>query len=124
MRRFQGVCLITRDVRRLREFYEHILQVQAEGDDGFVTFPTVGAGLSIFSKQGMEQMAPGSMSEIGSGSCTLEFEVDDVDSECERLREMNVPIVKPPTTQPWGLRSVWFRDPDGNLVNLYAQASA
>ena len=50
----------------------------------------------------------------------IEFEVEDVDQEFERLQAMNVEIVKPPTTQPWGRRSVWFRDPDGNIVNFYA----
>ena len=34
-----------------------------------------------------------------------------------------MPIVKPPTTQPWGRRSVWFRDPDGNIVNFYADVA-
>ena len=33
---------------------------------------------------------------------------------------MNAEIVKPPTTLPWGRRSVWFRDPDRNIVNSYA----
>lgn len=28
--------------------------------------------------------------------------------------------VKPPTNQPWGTRSIYFRDPDGNLVDFYA----
>ena len=34
--------------------------------------------------------------------------------------DMNVEIVKPPTTQSWARRSVWFRDPDGNIINFYA----
>jgi ketosteroid isomerase-like protein len=29
-----------------------------------------------------------------------------------------------PTTQPWGRRSVWLRDPDGNVVNLYQSLPA
>jgi catechol 2,3-dioxygenase-like lactoylglutathione lyase family enzyme len=28
--------------------------------------------------------------------------------------------VKGPTTQPWGTRSIYFRDPDGNLVDFFA----
>ena len=28
--------------------------------------------------------------------------------------------VQTPTTMPWGNRSALLRDPDGNLVNLYA----
>ncbi len=116
---FRGVCLITRDVRHLREFYEQVLRVKAEGDDNFATFPAIGAELSIFSVEGTEQMAPGSMRAAGTGSYSLEFQVEDVDAEYERLGAMGVPVVKPPTTQPWGLRSVWFRDPDGNLVNCF-----
>jgi len=27
--------------------------------------------------------------------------------------------VQKPTTMPWGNRSILFRDPDGNLVNLF-----
>jgi catechol 2,3-dioxygenase-like lactoylglutathione lyase family enzyme len=120
MRRFNGICVITNNVRQLREFYEHVLQVQAEGDDTFVAIPTTGATLSIFSEQGMEHMAAGSMKQAGNGRYTLEFEVADVDMEYERLRAMNIPIVKPPSTQSWGRRSVWFRDPDANIVNFYA----
>jgi len=32
--------------------------------------------------------------------------------------------VKPPTTQPWGNRSIYFRDPDGNLINFYSRVAA
>jgi len=29
--------------------------------------------------------------------------------------------VLPPSTMPWGNRSTLFRDPDGNLVNLFSR---
>jgi predicted ester cyclase len=37
---------------------------------------------------------------------------------------MGVPVVKPPETYPWGRRSAWFRDPDGNIINFYMVTSA
>jgi uncharacterized glyoxalase superfamily protein PhnB len=123
MRRLSGVCVITRDVGRLREFYQDVLQVDPVGDGDFVQFATEGAGLSLCAEQIMEQMAPGSTEGAGHGSCTLEFQVENVDGEFERLTKMKVPVVKPPTTQPWGLRSVWFCDPDGNIVNFYASVA-
>jgi catechol 2,3-dioxygenase-like lactoylglutathione lyase family enzyme len=43
-----------------------------------------------------------------------------VDGEAGKLRELGVELVLEPTTQPWGNRSVLFRDPDGNLVNFFA----
>jgi hypothetical protein len=57
MRLFNGICIITLDVRRLREFYRAVLQIDAQGDDAFVSFSPPGAALSIFSVQGMESMA-------------------------------------------------------------------
>lgn len=119
-RQFRSVCLITQDVPRLHNFYQDVLQVQAEGGANFVAFEPTGVPLTLFHKEGMEQMAPGSMQGAGTGNAVLEFEVEDVDEEYARLLELNIPIVKPPTTQPWGLRSVWFRDPDGNIVNFFA----
>ena len=46
------------------------------GEDVFVVFSTEGAALSIFSEQGMEKMASGSMDGTGCGSYTLDFEVE------------------------------------------------
>jgi len=117
-----GVCLVTGDVPRLRRFYHAVLEIAPEGDDAFVAFPVPGAVFSIYHAHGMEQMAPGSTQGMGIGSYTLEFEVADVDVEYARLQALGVTIVKPPATYPWGRRSVWFRDPDGNVVNFNAPA--
>lgn len=51
----------------------------------------------------------------------IEFEVGDVDAEFQRLRAMPIEWVKAPSTQPWGSRSIYLRDPDGNLLNLYTR---
>jgi catechol 2,3-dioxygenase-like lactoylglutathione lyase family enzyme len=56
------------------------------------------------------------------GSVMLEFQVGDVDAEFARLRgSMDFPIdfVLEPTTLKWGNRSIYFRDPDGNVVNFF-----
>jgi uncharacterized glyoxalase superfamily protein PhnB len=52
-------------------------------------------------------------------SLIVEFVVDDVDAEYQRLHSLNVEWVQTPTTMPWGNRSILFRDPGGNLVNLF-----
>ena len=49
----------------------------------------------------------------------IEFQVDDVDKEYERLKTLVSEWAQEPTTMPWGNRSILFRDPDGNLVNLF-----
>ncbi len=117
---FTGICIITQNVDRLCAFYREILKLEPEEGNIFEIIPTEGADLSIFSSERTEKMAPGCLKGAGYGSYTIEFEVEDVDRDFERLKAMNVEIVKPPTTQSWGRRSVWFRDPDGNIVNFYA----
>jgi uncharacterized glyoxalase superfamily protein PhnB len=51
----------------------------------------------------------------------VEFLVTDVDAEFARLQDVLEDIVLEPTTMPWGNRSTLFRDPDGNLVNLFSR---
>jgi catechol 2,3-dioxygenase-like lactoylglutathione lyase family enzyme len=120
--RFNGICIITPDVPRLREFYCALLGVEAQVDQEAVTLATRGAELSLFTDRGMERLAPGSMAGAGRGSYTLEIGVADVDREYARVQRMQIPIVKLPVTYPWGRRSFWFRDPDGNIVNFYSPA--
>lgn len=117
--RLCGLCLLTDDVPRLAEFYAALLRASVDASDEFVAVTSSNLALSIYSAAGMEVMAPGSMNGSGIGRFTLELEVDDVDSSYADLCAAGVPIVKPPTTQPWGRRSVWIRDPDGNIVNLF-----
>jgi predicted enzyme related to lactoylglutathione lyase len=116
---FTGACLVTSDVLRLLHFYETVLQVSGEGSETHAVLHVPGAQLSFFSSQGMQEMAPGSMQGAGAGSAVLEFQVEDVDRETARLGALGVPLVKPPLSYPWGRRSAWFRDPDGNILNLH-----
>jgi catechol 2,3-dioxygenase-like lactoylglutathione lyase family enzyme len=100
--RLNGICLITEDVAKLRAFYTMLLGIEAEGDNEFTVFRVGDAELSIFSHKGMEAMASGSMRSAGYGGFTLELEVDDPDAQYARLTALGLPVVKPPTTQPWG----------------------
>lgn len=117
---FVGISLITQNVPGLAVFYSQVLGVKAEGDETHVVLNTSGAEMTIFSADGMENLAPGSMQGAGHGGFTMGFEVQDVDSEFERIKAMDVEIVKLPVTHPWGTRSFWFRDPDGNIINFFS----
>lgn len=115
---FTGICLITRDVSAMADFYAKVLGVEAEGDDVHVELKTQGATLSIYSMEEMEKLAPQSMQGAGCGNFTIGLTVTDVDVEYERLKAFGVHFVMVPTTHPWGRRSFFFRDPDGNIVSF------
>lgn len=117
--KFVGICLITNNVPVLADFYTKVLGVKAEGDDVHVDLNTEGANISIFSAEGMERMAPLSMQGAGFGSFTIGFEVKDVDAEYDRLKTFDIDFIMLPTTHPWGCRSLWFKDPDGNIIDFF-----
>lgn len=50
-------------------------------------------------------------------SICLTFGVESVDAFYQMLRRESVPILAPPTDHPdWGIRTLHFRDPAGNLI--------
>jgi uncharacterized glyoxalase superfamily protein PhnB len=117
--KFSGICLVTKDVLALVDFYQKVLEVEAQGDATHMELTTQGGGIAIFSTAGMEGMAPASMQGAGSGSVTLMFAVEDIEAHYARLQAQGVAFVKPLQIHPWGSRSFWFRDPDGNMIDFY-----
>jgi catechol 2,3-dioxygenase-like lactoylglutathione lyase family enzyme len=118
-------CLITNNVNQLTQFYEPVLALKAQksGED-YAEFRTDVGVLAIFSAAAQEKYIPGSAISATNKSMILEFQVADVDKEYARLQSLVKTWVKPPTTQPWGTRSIYFRDPDGNLVDFYVPPKA
>ncbi len=118
--RLVSIRVITADVQRLVGFYEMVTQVSAIwGNDLFAEIPTSVGALAIGSDKTVPLFGQGSAEPAANRTAIVEFIVDDVDAEYERLREHIAEVVTEPTTMPWGNRALLFRDPDGNLVNLF-----
>jgi catechol 2,3-dioxygenase-like lactoylglutathione lyase family enzyme len=115
-------CIMVSDVATVRDFYERVLEiVPSPSFPEYVEFDIGGTGLALFDVKSHEQLAPGSV-QAGQNRCSMiEIEVEDVDREFERLGKFVKEWVKPPTTQPWGTRSIYFRDPEGNLINCFTR---
>ncbi|MBF9328233.1 VOC family protein [Mycobacteroides chelonae] len=118
--RFVSTRIITADVDRLVTFYEMVTEVVAVwGNELFAEIPTPVGTLAIGSEKTVPLFGQGSAEPAANRTAILEFIVDDVDAEFARLRERLADVVTEPTTMPWGNRALLFRDPDGNLVNLF-----
>ena len=72
----------------------------------------------------MDLFSAGAARPADNHTAIIEFRVADVDREYEKLETMAGDVVQPPTTMPWGNRSLLFRDPDGNLINFFTPVSA
>ncbi len=112
---FTDACFVTNDVLRLRTFYETVFGSQAEGDEWHATLKIGGLHIIFLLANNSDfyyEYADGASNAI------LSFNVDDTDTEYQRLLSLDIKPHKEPTTHPWGARSFQFKDPDGNILNF------
>lgn len=118
---FVSTRIVTADVQRLVAFYELVTQTAAVwATEMFAEVPTPVGTLAIGSDRTLPMFGAGSAQPAANRSMIIEFIVEDVDAEWERLRGHFGAAVNEPTTMPRGNRALLFRDPGGNLVNLFS----
>ena len=110
--------IVTTDVARLATFYAQLIEVDIVPNDYYVEVPTGGASVAFSRRNFNEPDVLGPSPCTSADNVVLDFEVDDVDSHYERVDRLGVDWIMRPTTQPWGKRSMMFRDPEGNIVNI------
>ena len=114
-----SVRLIAGDIRRMVDFYEHVLGLEAEWlAPVFAEIVTPGATLAIGAVDTVALWKAGSAEPGANRTAYLEFQVDDIDAEFARLKD-KVDLVHELKTMPWGNRTFQFRDPEGTAVSLY-----
>jgi predicted enzyme related to lactoylglutathione lyase len=109
--------IVTDDVARLAAFYARLVRVSVVLNDYYVEVPA-GAASVGFSRRRFTECRE-DQAEI-----MLDFRTADVDAEFPRISRLGVTWVMPPATQPWGRRTMIFRDPAGNLVSVSSPAEA
>jgi catechol 2,3-dioxygenase-like lactoylglutathione lyase family enzyme len=118
-----AVVLIASDLEQLRRFYVDSLgMVSAGGDDDAAVFKTENGGMLILISHrradallGAENV--GQRADAAAGSYNV-AEVQDVDEACAALRSRGVQVLREPENHPWGIRTAFFRDPDGHVWEI------
>ena len=117
-----SIRIITANVSSLVKFYEHVTGMPVvQYTPDFAELQTQSATLAIGSTNTLQLFGGDEVAKAAQNrSAIIEFKVDDVEKDYERLAGyLQNYIVQKPTTMPWGNKSLLFRDPDGNLVNLF-----
>lgn len=115
-----SIRLVARDIKNLVSFYEKVTNKKAEWlAPVFAEIVTPAATLAINGPEAVALFKAGSAEPGVNRTAILEFQVDDVDAEFSRLKD-EVEVVVEPKTMPWGNRAAQFRDPEGNLVSIFA----
>lgn len=115
-----SIRIITSDIKGLVQFYEQAIHTKANwATDDFAELVSKFFTLAIGSTRTLVYFGEGIALPENNKSVIIEFLVEDVDADYERIKAFTSEIVQIPTTMPWGNRSLLFRDPDGNLINFF-----
>jgi catechol 2,3-dioxygenase-like lactoylglutathione lyase family enzyme len=122
IRSIDYTVIFVRDMAAMRRFYEGVLgfSLLRELSSGWIEY-RIGDNTLALARPG--RTAGDAPIPIGSAALQLAFKVSapEVDQCADELTRQGVDLVSPPTNQPFGHRTLFFRDPDGNLLEVYAE---
>ena len=116
--------LLCERMTETKAFYRDVMKFPVETDrESWVSF-RVGAGLLTLRPRGRWAVCDDGASVPGSAAVQLAFRVPppQVDACHAELVAKGVPILREPTDLPdWRHRTLFFRDPEGNVMEIYAE---
>jgi lactoylglutathione lyase len=119
----EAIVLFVHDLDGCTAFYRDTFTLPYKGSDAqSATFGLQeGLYLILLSPEGVESLLGTEVDapeNEGRARGLLAVSVADVDGAYADLKAKGSVLVRPPTDQPWGLRTAHFTDPEGNLWEI------
>jgi lactoylglutathione lyase len=124
MLKLDAVGLFVTDMSRMVAFYRDVMHMKTQWNGSAnAELYSDGIRLIMFSRQDFEGMTSRNYGYVKglNGTMELAFSLpafSDVDKEYERIVADGATPVFPPTDEPWGQRTSYVADPDGNLIEI------
>ena len=119
------IGLFTTDNQRMVDFYCNIFgfETQWNGSDIDVEMHLGDMRILLFPRESIEKMTRQRFAYPSGINGTMEISFDvpsfaDVDTEYNRAVDMGAKPIFEPTTEPWGQRTCYVADPEGNLIEI------
>lgn len=123
--KFDAIGLFVGDLKRMVEFYRDVLGVEIawDGTGPFAEFAHEGIRFMMYERKELPGYLGTEVTYPAGLNGTFELAIDlpryaDVDVEFARVVAAGARPVMPPRTEPWGMRSSFVADPEGNLIEI------
>ena len=114
------VTIVTANLESMRTFYQQVLQIEPQIYRGnYVEFTLETGTLALWRQSECAEYGLDLARSAANDRVLIELEVVDVEREYARLQGLQVEWVQELTTQSWGHRAFYVRDPDGNVLNFH-----
>ena len=118
--------LLVSDLEACFLFYRDLMEFKVTLEDlneGYAEFAVADMKLSLFRRQEMAEMIGNAQKPHnveGQDRVVLIFTVPDLDKAYQQLRHRGIKFTTEPLNNPYyGLKTAYFRDPDGTLIGLF-----
>ncbi len=123
--RLDGFGLLVEDMAGMIRFYRDVLgfEIREEEDTKNVYLVKDGTLFLLYGRKDFEKMTDRKYGYVNglNGHFEIALYVDtfeEVDSSFSRAVENGAKPVMEPTTEPWGQRTCYIADPEGNLIEI------
>lgn len=122
---FNTIGIFTRNNKAIVDFYTQAFGfiTDWDGEQPNVEMTMGDMRIILFPRDAFEQMTSQKYQYPEGFNGTMELALDvptfaDVDKEYHHALACGGKSVMPPTTEPWGQRTCYVADPDGNLIEI------
>jgi len=122
--KISAVGLFVKNMETMVIFYRDVMGMKTSWNgEPNAEFETDGTVLIMYGRDDFEKMTSRKFSYPSAFNGTMELAFDypefsDVDREYERLIKSGASSVMVPTDEPWGQRTSFVADPEGNLIEI------
>ena len=121
VKRLSYVIVLCDDMDRMKAFYRDLFSFPVESETEASLAFRAGSVLLALRKRTRDYDGRGSGTESPGVQLAFLVSPDEVDQCYDQLVEKGVKILDPPNDQPRGHRTVYFADPEGNILEVYAE---
>ncbi|MBR4905832.1 MAG: VOC family protein [Clostridia bacterium] len=123
--KLDGFGLLVKDMARMIRFYRDVLgfEIKESEDTDNVYLVKDGTLFLLYGRNDFEKMTDRRYEYVNGLNGHFEIALyvdtfDDVDAAFKHAIENGATPVMEPTTEPWGQRTCYIADPEGNLIEI------